>query len=106
MSEATASLALNRKPGVSADTRERVLKAAKALGYSPNTLARGLATRQNPQPGAGGHRYREPVFREPHPPVDEFILEAGYNLILSVSNDELELEPGSSRTSSASGWTG
>jgi LacI family transcriptional regulator len=92
VSEATASLALNRKPGVSADTRERVLKAAKALGYSPNTLARGLATRKTHSLGLVVTDIENPFFGSLTRHIDEFILEAGYNLILSVSNDELELE--------------
>ena len=46
VSEATASLVLNRKKGVSAATRERVLSTVQALGYTPNNIARGLATRR------------------------------------------------------------
>ncbi|WP_318840971.1 LacI family DNA-binding transcriptional regulator [Noviherbaspirillum aerium] len=43
ISETTASRALNGYPEVSQKTRERVLAAAKALGYQPNPIARGLA---------------------------------------------------------------
>ena len=92
VSEATASLALNRKPGVSAKTRERVLKAAKSLGYSPNTLARGLATRKTHSIGLVVTDIENPFFGSLTRHIDEFSLEAGYNLILSVSNDELDLE--------------
>lgn len=37
-----ASLALNGKPGVSTETRERVRQAARELGYSPHQGARSL----------------------------------------------------------------
>ena len=92
VSEATASLALNRKPGVKPQTRERVLKAAKSLGYSPNSLARGLATRRTHSLGLVVTDIENPFFGSLTRYIDECTLEAGYNLILSVSNDELELE--------------
>ena len=43
LAEATVSRALNNYPDISATTRMRVQEMAKALGYTPNPLARGLA---------------------------------------------------------------
>jgi DNA-binding LacI/PurR family transcriptional regulator len=46
VSRAIASRALSAQPRpVSADKRERVLRAAEALGFRPNLLARGLANK-------------------------------------------------------------
>lgn len=46
VSNAIASRALSATPRpVSADKRERVLRAAEALGFRPNSLARGLANK-------------------------------------------------------------
>ena len=46
VSRAIASRALSAQPRpVSADKRERVLRAAEALGFRPNSLARGLASK-------------------------------------------------------------
>ena len=46
VSRAIASRALSAQPRpVSADKRERVLHAAETLGYRPNSLARGLASK-------------------------------------------------------------
>lgn len=46
VSRAIASRALSAQPRpVSADKRERVLRAAEALGFRPNSLARGLANK-------------------------------------------------------------
>lgn len=42
VSVTTASKAINDQPRVSAETRARVRKAAKELGFSPNPLARSL----------------------------------------------------------------
>lgn len=44
LSQTTVSRALGGYPEVSETTRVRVLKAAEALGYRPNTSARSLAT--------------------------------------------------------------
>lgn len=44
LSQTTVSRALNGYPEVSEKTRERVVKAAQAHAYSPNTRAQGLAT--------------------------------------------------------------
>jgi DNA-binding LacI/PurR family transcriptional regulator len=43
VSIATVSRALNGRERISPETRARVLEVAKALGYQPNDLARGLA---------------------------------------------------------------
>jgi len=43
----TVSRVLNREPNVAEATRERVLKVARELRYSPSLAARGLATSKN-----------------------------------------------------------
>ena len=47
VSIATVSKALNGRGRMTADTRERVLGAAKALNFRPNALARGLHTKRS-----------------------------------------------------------
>jgi len=42
VSTATVSLALSRNPRIPDETREKIIDAAKKLGYRPSTLARGL----------------------------------------------------------------
>jgi LacI family transcriptional regulator len=44
VSISTVSRTLNDKPGISAQTRQRVLEAARELRYVPHAAARGLAT--------------------------------------------------------------
>jgi LacI family transcriptional regulator len=46
ISSASVSRALNDRPGVSRPLRERILERARELHYTPNIIARGLATSQ------------------------------------------------------------
>lgn len=46
ISGASVSRALNDRPGVSQPLRERILQRARELNYTPNLIARGLATSQ------------------------------------------------------------
>jgi len=46
LSISAVSKALNNYPDVSEETRQRVLAAARKIGYHPNALARGLKTRR------------------------------------------------------------
>ncbi|MCL6640063.1 MAG: LacI family DNA-binding transcriptional regulator, partial [Candidatus Rokubacteria bacterium] len=43
----TVSRVANREPNVAAATRRRVERAITALGYRPNSLARGMRTRRS-----------------------------------------------------------
>ncbi|WP_028048310.1 LacI family DNA-binding transcriptional regulator [Cellulomonas sp. URHD0024] len=47
VSVATVSRALNARPGVSAETRDRVVGIARELGYLPNLQARSLVRRRS-----------------------------------------------------------
>lgn len=49
VSDAVVSYVFNGKGNVRPATRDRVLEAAEALGYSPNLLARSLKTRRSQQ---------------------------------------------------------
>ena len=46
VSLATVSRVLNNPEKVKKETRERVLRVIKELGYRPNVIARGLASRK------------------------------------------------------------
>ncbi len=47
VSDMTVSRAMNGMPGLGSETRERVLEAAKRLGYRPSRVARALASRRS-----------------------------------------------------------
>lgn len=88
VSEATASLVLNNRPGVNKETRKRVLHAAEELGYTPNAIARNLATRRSRTIGLVVTDINNPFFGALTKFVDHFVKEQEYGLILSLSDDE------------------
>ncbi|WP_136440858.1 LacI family DNA-binding transcriptional regulator [Pacificoceanicola onchidii] len=92
LSPTTVSRALNGYPEVSETTRARVLEAAKAVGYSPNARAQGLATGRaraigHVLPMSTRHEMVNPIF-------GDFILGAGsvysrqgYEVVISLVED-------------------
>ena len=92
VSEATASLVLNGKPGIKESTRARVMETAKALGYTPNGMAQGLATSRTKTIGLVVTDIENPFFGSLTRHIDQAIRGFGYGLILSVSNDNTETE--------------
>ncbi len=92
VSEATASLVMNNRPGVNSETRKRVIEASIDLGYTPNFIARGLAMQKTNTIGLVVTDIENPFFGSLTRYIDEYVLEKDCNLILSVSNDDAELE--------------
>lgn len=92
VSVSTASLALNNKSRVGKDTRERVLEAARKLNYYPNAMARGLITQKSGTIGLVVTDVANPYFGSMTHFIEQAVRERGYNLILGVSNDDMELE--------------
>src|ERR1700712_1055226 len=81
LSPATVSLVVNDAPGaksIAPKTRERVLAAAKKLGYKPNFLARSLRTRQSFTIGVIVPEFSEGYFTMVMNGVEEHLLQAGY----------------------------
>lgn len=62
MSRAAVSRTFTDGASVSKEMRNKVLKAAKELGYSPNFIARSLATRRTKLIGLVSNNFHNPVF--------------------------------------------
>ncbi|WP_020664865.1 LacI family DNA-binding transcriptional regulator [Amycolatopsis benzoatilytica] len=75
VSRSTASRALNDDEYVSARSREKVLAAARDLGYAPNQAARSLVTRRT---GAVAVVISEPEARLLDDPYRTAVMRAGY----------------------------
>ncbi len=88
LSVTTVSRALNGYPEVNADTRARVVAAARRHGYSPNLVARRLATGRAQAIGhvipLAAHQMINPIFSDFLAGAGEAYSTAGYDMILSV----------------------
>ncbi|MED5099318.1 LacI family DNA-binding transcriptional regulator [Niallia sp. FSL W8-0951] len=102
VSKSAVSLALNGKPGVSQETREKILKIAKENGYNPRTFSKGKNTSPTKifrfvactHTGIVTEQYQsQSFFMELINNIDQSISSKGYSLIISSINiDSLEQE--------------
>jgi len=93
VSVSTASLALRSEERVAADTRRRVLDAARKLNYVPDELGRSMRYgRTNTLgvviPQTTEHIFSHPYFTEVIGGVTEVAVAAGYTILLSVSSHD------------------
>jgi LacI family transcriptional regulator len=90
----TASRALNPEAGglVSAETTRRVVRAAKRLGYVPNTLARGLRTSRSFIIGMVVPDVTNPLFPPMVRGAEQVLSKAGYTLVLTDTDNDAATE--------------
>ena len=98
VSVATVSRVFNQPETVNEETRERVLRVAKELGYQPNESARALSTKQSTMIGlVWDTDHRRPDWR--HPYLQDLLIGLksalsahGYHLLmLATSGDAREV---------------
>ena len=95
LSQTTVSRALNGYPEVNEDTRRRVVQAAERYNYKPNTRAKSLATGRSMAIGhvipiSTKHEMVNPIFADFIAGAGETYSNSGYDMLLSVVNDEDE----------------
>ncbi|WP_433455805.1 LacI family DNA-binding transcriptional regulator [Streptomyces sp. CA-142005] len=88
VSVATVSHVLNGTRPVLPHTRQAVLDAIDALGYTPNTLARSLVTSRTRSIGLAVSAISNPYFTEILQGVEAAALEAGYSLLIADPHDD------------------
>jgi LacI family transcriptional regulator len=89
LSQTTVSRALNGYPEVREETRARVLAAALAANYAPNSRARRLATGRamtigHVMPLSGREEMVNPIFADFLAGAGEVYAREGYDLLLSI----------------------
>jgi LacI family transcriptional regulator len=81
----TVSNVINKRPVVSPVTRERVERAIAELGYTPNLLARGLATGQTMMVGLVVPTIASPFYAELVEDLERSLEVEGYNIALCTT---------------------
>lgn len=89
VSQATASYVLNGKDvPVSEATRQKVLAAARKLGYRPNRLAQNLARRRSGMIGAMVEYIDNPYYAEVAAKLNRKLHDLGYTIPFDVADHE------------------
>lgn len=92
VSVSTVSRVLNKKPDVKMETEAIVNKAIKDLGYSPNSVARGLVLRRSNAIGFVVPDITNPNFPELARGVVEKARQYGYSVIFFDTNHDNKVE--------------
>ena len=92
VSKAAVSFALNDKPGVAAETRERILAVARELGWTPSLRGRALSVSRALAVGLVIARTPETLGADPFfgyfiSGIETVLSERGYALMLQVVSD-------------------
>ncbi len=92
VSKATAARALGDYGAVSEAVRDRVLAASDRLGYRPNALARTMSTGRSNTLGIVVGDIENPFFAQATRGAADVANAAGFDLILSNSDEDSEIE--------------
>lgn len=92
VSMATVSRVVNRNPNVKPTTRKKVLATIKELGYRPNAVARGLASKKTTTVGAIIPDISSIFFAELARGIEDIAKMYKYNIILSNSDQDKDKE--------------
>ncbi|RXK29955.1 catabolite control protein A [Bacillus velezensis] len=92
VSMATVSRVVNGTPNVKPTTRKKVLEAIDRLGYRPNAVARGLASKKTTTVGVIIPDISSIFYSELARGIEDIATMYKYNIILSNSDQNLEKE--------------
>ncbi|WEG13870.1 catabolite control protein A [Pullulanibacillus sp. KACC 23026] len=92
VSMATVSRVVNGNPNVKPTTRKKVLAAIEQLGYRPNAVARGLASKKTTTVGVIIPDISSIFFSELARGIEDIATMYKYNIILSNSDQNLDKE--------------
>lgn len=92
VSTTTISNALNNKPGVGKETREKIVQFAKEFDYRPNYFAKGLVAKQSFAIGLIVTNFSDPYYHELALGVQSGVDEHDYSMMLFNTNNSIENE--------------
>ena len=88
----TVSAVINNKPGITEETRERVLEAIQQLGYRPYSVARSLRTGQTRTLALIVSDLSNPSFGTMASAAEDYAHRFGYSLTVHNTHDDVERE--------------
>lgn len=91
-SPSTISRALNNHKSISKKTIKLIKEAAEEMGYRPNNLAAGLRNNRSNTIGVLISRINRPFMASLISGIEETARKAGYNVLISQSNDNYKNE--------------
>lgn len=94
----TVSAVVNSKPGITTETRERVLAAIAELGYHPYSVARSLRTGSTRTLALLVSDIANPSFATMASAAEEYAHRFGYSLTVYNTHDDIEREESYVRT--------
>jgi LacI family transcriptional regulator len=86
---ATVSMALNNRPRIGAETRQRILAIARDIGYQPDFIARSLRHRHTNTIGLMIKNIADPFYPQLAWGIGQAAQARGYNLILCNVGDNM-----------------
>ena len=92
ISASTVSRALNDNPRISLKTKEKIKAIADKLSYRPNSLASNLRNKKSNTIGIVVPLINRHFFSSVISGVEDIAFKAGYNVVISQSNDLLSKE--------------
>ncbi|MEM6431787.1 MAG: LacI family DNA-binding transcriptional regulator [Deinococcota bacterium] len=92
LSTATVSRALSRPDLVAEETRERVLTAVKAYGYTPNAIARSLKQGSTNTLGVIVSDIQNPFYATVVRAIEQFASQHGYSCIVCNADEDPQKE--------------
>jgi len=98
VSAATVSRGLKDHPGIRKDTKKRIVKAAEKMGYQHNSFASNLRKRTSKTIGVIVPRLDSYFMSSVIAGMEKVLNGAGYNLIISQSQESVKKEIASTQT--------
>ena len=98
LSPTTVSRALSNHPRVKENTREKIINAAKILGYQSNIFASNLRKKRSKSIGVIIPKLNSPFQSSVLAGMEKIATQSGYNLIISQSTESLDKEISNSHT--------
>lgn len=92
LAPSTISRALQDHPRIGVETKTRVRALAKEMGYVPSTVAKSLSTNQTWTIGMVVASISDPFMGRIIEGVEQAAIEAGFNVILSTSQNDRQRE--------------